>query len=210
MGTRFRDNERMRLTDVSLPDSPVCLNAIDVAKTYHSPALLNHSFRAYVWAAAYGTAHDVAFDAELLFVAALLHDVGLVAEFDSHTVPFEVAGGHVAWVFAAGAGWPRPRRERLSEVIVRHMWREVDQDEDPEGFLLARSTGVDITGRHLDDFPDAFQAEVMDRYPRLTLAEEFVRCFQDQAKRKPDSSAAAAIGNDLATRIGRNPLEQAR
>ncbi|WP_229874926.1 HD domain-containing protein [Amycolatopsis deserti] len=131
----------MRLSDVPLPDSPVCLNAIDVAKTYTSPALLNHSFRAYVWAAAYGAVHDVAFDGELLFVAALLHDVGLVEEFDNHTVPFEVAGGHVAWVFAAGAGWPRQRRERLSEVIVRHMSNEVDPDEDPEGFLLARSTG---------------------------------------------------------------------
>ncbi|GHF29362.1 hypothetical protein GCM10017786_74370 [Amycolatopsis deserti] len=51
---------------------------------------------------------------------------------------------------------------------------------------------------------------MLDRYPRLTLAEEFVRCFRDQAERKPDSSAAAAIGNDLATRIARNPLEQSR
>jgi hypothetical protein len=34
----------------------------------------------------------------------MLHDIGLVKEFDSHTVPFEQAGGHVAWVFGAGAG----------------------------------------------------------------------------------------------------------
>lgn len=198
----------MRLADVSLPDSPVCVNAVDVATTYCSPALLNHSIRAYVWAAAFGTAHGVAFDPELLFVASLLHDVGLVEEFDSHTVPFEVAGGSVAWVFAAGAGWPAQRRARLSEVIVRHMWAQVDPAEDPEGSLLARSTAVDISGRNVDDFPIGFRTEVLERYPRLRLADEFVRCFQDQAKRKPDSSAAAAIRNDLAARIAVNPLER--
>ncbi len=36
----------------------------------------------------------------------MLHDVGLVEEFDSHRVLFEEAGGHVAWVFGARAGWP--------------------------------------------------------------------------------------------------------
>jgi hypothetical protein len=199
----------MRLADVPLPGTPDCANALDVATTYCSPALLNHSIRAYLWAAAFGTAHGVTFDPELLFVAALLHDIGLVEEFDSHTVPFEVAGGHVAWVFAAGAGWPVQRRVRLSEVIVRHMWAEVDRGADPEGFLLASSTGVDISGRGAEEFPAAFRAEVLARYPRLTLADEFVRCFQEQADRKPDSSAAAAMRDDLAARIAKNPLEQA-
>ncbi|TCM36202.1 hypothetical protein EV648_12267 [Kribbella sp. VKM Ac-2568] len=198
----------MRLAEIVLPDSPVCVNSVDVATTYCSPALLNHSIRAYVWAAAFGTARGVTFDPELLFVASLLHDLGLVDEFDNHMVPFEVAGGSVAWVFAAGAGWPVQRRARLSEVIARHMWAEVDPGEDPEGFLLARSTAVDIAGRNLDDFPVSFRTEVLERYPRLSLADEFVRCFQDQARRKPDSSAAAAMRNDLAARIAANPLER--
>jgi hypothetical protein len=200
----------VQLADVPVPDSPVCANAVEVARAYCSPALLNHSMRAYVWAAAFGTAGGVAFDAELLFVASLLHDLGLVAEFDSYPVPFEVAGGNVAWVFAAGAGWPAERRTRLSEVIVRHMWSEVDPGEDPEGFLLARSTGLDIAGRNAADFPAGFRSEVLQQYPRLSLADEFLRCFQDQASRKPDSSAAAAIRNDLAARIASNPLEHAQ
>ena len=62
--------------------------------------------RAYLWAAGYGVARGVAFDTGLLHVAAMLHDVGLVEEFDSHRVLFEEAGGHVAWVFGARAGWP--------------------------------------------------------------------------------------------------------
>jgi cyanamide hydratase family protein with HD domain len=195
----------MQLTDVPVPDSPVCTHAVEVATAYSSPALLNHSLRAYLWAAALGQARGLEFDAELLYVASLLHDLGLVDEFDSHTVPFEVAGGSVAWVFAAGAGWPVERRTRVSEVVVRHMWPDVDPQEDAEGFLLVRSTGFDVAGRGADEVPVSFRDEVLERYPRLTFGDEFLTCFRDQADRKPDSSAAAAIRNDLAARIAGNP-----
>jgi hypothetical protein len=198
----------MRLDELSFPDNTVCTSAVEVATAYCSPALLNHSIRAYVLAAALGTTGGVEFDRELLFVAALLHDVGLVDVFDSHTVPFEEAGGNVAWVFAAGAGWPPARRTRVSEVIARHMWAEVDPVEDPEGHLLGRATAIDITGRGVDDLPTEFRAEVLARYPRSSLAEEFLRCFADQAVRKPNSAAAAAMRNDLATRMAANPLER--
>lgn len=197
----------MRLGDLSLPDTAVCASAVEVARAYSSPAFLNHSIRSYVWAAALGTVDSLAVDHELLFVAAMLHDVGLVDVFDSHTVPFEEAGGAVAWVFAAGAGWPAGRRTRLSEVIVRHMWVEVDPVTDPEGHLLSRATAIDITGRDADDLPAEFRAEVLARYPRTTLAGEFLRCFADQAGRKPDSTAAAAMRHDLAARMAANPLE---
>ncbi len=193
--------------ELTLPGGPDCGHALEVATAYSAPSLLNHSLRVYAWAVALADVHHVEFDAELLFVAAMLHDAGLAAEFDSHTLPFEVAGGHVAWVFAAGAGWPPERRARLAEVIVRHMRAEVDPAEDPEGFLLSRAAAADIAGRDVADLPAGFRAEVLDRYPRLDLVAEFLRCFGDQAARKPESAAAAAMRNDLAARMARNPLE---
>jgi hypothetical protein len=148
------------------------------------------------------------FDAELLYVSAMLHDIGLVKEFDSHTVPFEDAGGHVAWVFGAGAGWPVQRRVRAAEVVVRHMWDQVDVDVDPEGHLLRIATSLDISGSRADQWPAEFRAEVVRRYPRLSLGEEFLRCFSDQAARKPNSSAAAAVASGIAKRIAANVLDR--
>ncbi|MEV4873634.1 HD domain-containing protein [Streptomyces syringium] len=197
----------MKINELVIPDSSACSAALEVATAYCSPALLNHSIRSYLWAAAHAKASDITFDAELLYVSALLHDLGLVAEFDSHTVPFEEAGGHVAWVFGAAAGWPVERRVRASEVIVRHMGDGVDVAEDPEGHLLAYSTSVDISGRGADALPAELRAEVLARYPRLGLAEEFTACFRDQADRKPESSAAAAVRGGIATRIAANPLD---
>jgi hypothetical protein len=191
-----------------LPDTPACRSALEVATEYCSPALLNHSVRSYLWAAYLGAVLAMSVDAELLYASALLHDLGLLAEFDNHALPFEVGGGHVAAVFAAGAGWPPERRRRVAGVIVAHMADSVDPGVDREGFLLERATAFDISGREPQDFPDELRSAVLDRYPRLELAAEFIACFEEQARRKPRSQAAAAVRAGIAGRLAANPLER--
>ncbi|MFG2679723.1 HD domain-containing protein [Streptomyces sp. NPDC048392] len=198
---------RVPLDALPVPDGATSAAALDVATACLPPVLLNHSLRAYFWAAARGTADGVSFDPQLLYVAALFHDIGLVPAFDSHTVAFEEAGGRVAQVFAAGAGWPARRRERLSDVIVGHMRPQVDVSTDPEGHLLARATATEIVGTEADDYPAGFRDELLERYPGLELAERFLACFQDQATRKPGSPAAGAVRSGLAERMASNPLD---
>ncbi len=198
----------MRLADIPAPDTAVAARAVEAARTYCSPALMQHNHRSYLWAAAIGVERALAFDAELLFVAAMLHDIGLVAEFDSASLSFEQGGGHVAWMFAAGAGWPLGRRVRVAEVIVRHMWDSVDAELDPEGYLLEVGTGLDISGRNADWWPAELRAEVLTAHPRLDLAAEFLACFTEQAKRKPTSSPASALTNGIGTRITSNVLDR--
>ncbi|WP_246040738.1 HD domain-containing protein [Streptomyces cadmiisoli] len=197
------------LGDLVVPDTPTSAAALEVASAYQSPALLNHSVRAYVWAAARAMDQGIEVDAELLYVAALLHDMGLVAEFDSHTEPFEVAGGHLAGVFTAGAGWPAERRRRLAEIIVRHMDSEVDVATNPEGHVLSRAAALEILGRNADDFAPDFRGGVLERYPRLGLVAEFLTYFQEQARRKPDSTAAWAVRSGLEDWMADNPLDLA-
>jgi hypothetical protein len=78
---------------------------------------------------------------------------------------------------------------------------------DPEGYLLARATETEIIGTNLNDFPPSFRAEVLERHPRLDITENFLACFEAQAKRKPDSSAAVAVRSGLSTRMAGNPLD---
>jgi hypothetical protein len=193
------------IAGIPRPDTRVANAAHEVATTYCTPAIVNHCLRSYIWGATYAAERSISIDAELLYVSAMLHDIGLVAEFDSHTVPFEDAGGHVAWVFAAGAGWPVARRVRAAEIIVRHM-RGTELSEDVEGYLLAIATSLDISGRHPEWWPEPLRDDVVRRFPRLTLRDEFVRCFEDQAARKPDSAAAASVASGIAERMATNVL----
>lgn len=200
--------ESVRIDDLVIPDTPACRGALEVAAQYHSPSLLNHSVRAYLWAAAYAQVNAIDFDAELLYVSSMLHDIGLVAEFDSHTVPYEEAGGHVAWAFCAGAGWSPERRQRACEVVVRHMWEEVPLEEDAEGHLLELSTGMDISGRRTDEIPAGLRQEVLERHPRLEIAKEFATCVSEQGARKPESFAGRFVRGGILDRIAGNPLDR--
>lgn len=181
--------------------------ALDVAARFCSPALLNHSIRSYLWGVAYGRGHDIAFDDELYFVSAMLHDIGLTAAFDSHAVPFEEAGGHLGWVFGTAIGWPSERCARVDEVIVRHMREDIAANEDPESHLLQIATSWDVSGRHAEEFSGQFRAETLRMYPRLGFGAEFLTLFGDQAHRKPGCAAASAINRGIEQRIAANPLD---
>lgn len=185
------------LDDLMQPRSSVASAALEVLQAYSPPALANHCLRSYAFAAALGLQRDIEFDTELLYVSAVLHDIGLTPQFDSHTVPFEEAGGHVARVFGAGAGWPLDRRIRASEIIVRHMLDEMDPATDPEGHLLLAGTHVDVVGENRQWWPRDFRAEVVARFPRLSFVSEFSSCLVDQARRKSSSLAGEAVRRGL-------------
>src|SRR5690349_2894080 len=59
------------------PSSVLTSTAADVAHRELPSVLLNHSYRTYVFGAALGVLENVDVDRELLFAAAMLHDIGL-------------------------------------------------------------------------------------------------------------------------------------
>jgi hypothetical protein len=150
------DGVRSDFTDLPAPRTPAARAALETCAAYAEPWLLNHSLRAYFWGAAHAAQAGIGHDAELLFVAATLHDLALTPE----------AGGHLARVFAAGAGWPADRRERLAEVIVLHMRAPVTAGDAPEAHLLQIAVSADVSGRGLDAFDPAFRSALLRRYPR--------------------------------------------
>jgi hypothetical protein len=164
--------------------------SLEVAREWCSPALVNHCLRSWVWAKTLGESLSLTVDDELLFVAAMLHDLGVTDPFDAHVMPFESSGGAAAWTFAAGAGWPAARRERVREVIERHMWVSVDVDDDPEGFLLETATSLDVAHASPDSWDPALRREVIALLPRLDFGAEFAAAIGAQASRKPTSTAA--------------------
>ena len=197
----------MRLDDLTVPDTAVARRAYEVADSFCSPALRNHCARSYLWATALATLEGTTVDAELLYVAAMLHDLGLVPTFDHPSTSFEQVGGTLATLFAAGAGWSVERRIRLDEVIVRHMGWGGDPAEDPEGHLLERATTIDVSGGGVELMPVALRTDVLARWPRLCFAAEFAELFRAQVARGPDLSAGRAVARGALERMAANPLD---
>ncbi|HEU5037642.1 MAG TPA: HD domain-containing protein [Nocardioides sp.] len=201
-------SDASRCSPLSVPQTPAATAAVEVARLFYPPALLNHCFRSYHFAAGDGRRRDIAVDDELLFVAALLHDLGLVPAFDAAEVPFEITGGKLAWIFAAGAGWTERRRARVEDIVIGHMRDDVAAHDLPERHLLRRATGLDIVGRHSEQWPEPELVQILTAHPRLDLNETFSRCFEVQADRMPDSAAATSVRSGIRLRLEQNPLNR--
>ncbi|MGH4028851.1 HD domain-containing protein [Actinomycetota bacterium Odt1-20B] len=202
-------DEITEIAGIRVPTGPAARAARLVCEEYAGEALYHHSMRSYAFGAAWAEARGLDFDRELLFVSALLHDMALAPPFDSHTLPFEEAGGHLARVFTAGLGWPRARRDRAAELIVLHMRDDVTPEEDLESRLLQVGTSADVSGSGLDAFDPDFAAALAAAHPREGFAASFVRAFRDQADRKPDCAAAHLVAGDWAERTTAHPLDRA-
>ncbi|MFE2044025.1 HD domain-containing protein [Streptomyces sp. NPDC059477] len=193
---------------VRVPEGAAAERALLVCAEYADRALYHHSLRAYFFGALWAGERGLDHDRELFFVSALLHDLALTPPFDSHSLAFEEAGGHLARVFTAGLGWPVERRDRAAEVIVLHMRDDVAPETDPESRMLQVGTTADVSGGGLEDFDPAFRRALVDAYPRLGFAAAFVRLVEDQAARKPQCAAGRYVASGMTDRVMANGLDR--
>jgi hypothetical protein len=192
-----------------VPDSAFAGHARELLLEAEPAFLVNHSIRSYAWAAALARHDGLAFDAEILYVAALLHDIGLVTAYDLGGC-FELDGATAAHEFAVAQGQPPGRADAIHDVVARHMAEELPPEATVEDALLSDSTGVDVTGYRLGDVAPALVAPVLAAYPRLEFKREFAALFVDQAGRKPHCRVAAMVRSGTLQAIASAPFEMQR
>ena len=149
----------------------------------------------------------VDFDAELLFVSAALHDLGLLTQFDTGG-PFERDSARAAHEFAHRHGWPARKSDVAEQAIMLHVAPDVTPDHGSEAYLLWHATAVDVTGSRLDELPASIITQVLSNYPRLDFATHFGDLLADQARQKPDSRAAQRVAGGLLQRLKACGLDQ--
>ena len=194
--------------DVKIPDSALVREAEQLLRTAAPDFLTNHCFRSHAWAVALAARDRVGFDPELLYVAALLHDIGLLAGFDTGHC-FEEDGAQVAADLAIRRGWPAERAQALGEAIRLHTAIEISVNDGHEAYLLWHATGVDVTGHRFSDVEPATISAVVSTYPWLDFATGFTDLVADQAARKAGCWANRAIDGGLAERIAAAPFNRA-
>jgi hypothetical protein len=194
--------------EIRVPDSRLARQAEELVRTSSPPFLTNHCFRSHAWAVALAARDGIRFDGELLYIAALLHDLGLLAEFDTGRC-FEVDGAAAAADLAAAAGWSQERCEALAEAIRLHVAIEEELGEGPEAYLLWHATGLDVVGHRYRDLDRRTIESVVARYPTLDFKRGFTSLLVDQAQRKPNCWAGNAIKSGIAERIEAAPFASA-
>src|SRR5262249_1713330 len=69
------------IAGVRLPDSALALKAVDLVFRVSPPAVQTHVVRTFVFGSLVGKAQGLRYDDELVFLGAVLHDLGLTAAF---------------------------------------------------------------------------------------------------------------------------------
>ena len=140
-----------------------------------TPALLNHSGRAFRWGAAIAALHGVTFDRELTYVGAMFHDSGIPSP-----VP------DVDFTVCRACRYPRAR---WPNAIAMHYSPGVGLESGAEAYLLAAGAAVDVFGLRSNEMPDAVRQSVIEEYPRLGFKREFAGLLRAEAKHVPRGRA---------------------
>ena len=189
-----------------VPDSALARRARELISDVATPAFVNHSVRCYAWAVDLARHDRLAFDPEILYVAALLHDIGLVPAYDLGG-DYAVDGAIAAERLAVETGAPKPRARTIFDAIAMHNDDAMPPDPAAEVVLLWDATGVDVTGERFADVGSAIITPLLAAYPRLEFKREFAARFADQVSRKPTSRAAEMAAGGILDEIARAPFE---
>ena len=87
------------ISGVTVPESKLTREATELVRDTESPLLFNHSTRVYYFGSLAGKRRGLKFDPELLYIAAMFHDMGLTPRHSSKSDRFEVDGANAARAF---------------------------------------------------------------------------------------------------------------
>ncbi|MDQ1631493.1 MAG: hypothetical protein QOC80_1465 [Frankiaceae bacterium] len=170
------------------PASVLTRAAEEEARFRLSPALLNHSYRCFLWGVALGALDDIDVDRELLFAAAMLHVTGLC-----HPVPdvdFTVGSARIARDVAEQVGLSSAATEVMRSAITLHHTPRVTLVVDgPVAHLLSAGAALDVVGRWSWRLPTDVLASVVAERPRLDFKQEFRTLWAAEAAAVPRGRA---------------------
>jgi hypothetical protein len=190
---------------LSVPDSESCRGAERLCRDASSEALANHCFRSYAWGILLASSAGVVWDPELLYAAAMLHDLGLTPAYDRGGC-FESDGAEAAREILAAMDWPTERAEVVAEAIFLHM-HEVTSGHSGEARLLALGTTADVSGGRALEIAEPARLFILELFPRLGFKKEMVSLFEEQAHRKPWCVVHEYMRAGLGDRIMAAPYE---
>jgi hypothetical protein len=147
------------------------------------PVLLHHSYRTYGFAVALGIEQRIEVDRELLYAAALLHDVGLGGT--NGGADFTSAGARLAAQIADDVGLGRAARDEIRSAITLHHSPDVSPADGPVAYLLSAGAALDVVGLRAWRVPIDVRRVVLDAHPRGDCKRELRAALRVEADEVP-------------------------
>lgn len=167
-----------------IPDSALALKAARYVSELSAPFLYHHAVRTFLLADAVGRRQGLKYDAELLYLGSVMHDLGLTGKLDTPE-RFEVAGADAAKSFVVSGGLPEDKAEVVWDAIALHTSAGIVNRKRPEIALVAVGTAMDVFGFGAEQLDPAEVERIMAEYPRLGFEEAILEAVVAVARRNP-------------------------
>jgi HD domain len=187
------------VSGIKVPDSKLARNAAQIIRDGEGDLLFQHSMRVYYWAALAGKRKGLAFDPELLYVAAMFHDYGLTAGYGESHLRYELDGANAARAFLRSEGISEADGQSVWLAIALHTTNGISPHLYPIAALLAEGANMDLVGAGFDDFTADQRRAVEAAYPRPPkFAEGFLQALFDSLKHRPETTQGTGLADVLA------------
>jgi hypothetical protein len=153
----------------------------------HPPVVRYHSERSYQFAAAFAKADGVDLDDEVLYLGAVLHDIGLSPAGDG-TARFDVRGANVVRAMLLEREMEPDRSANVWDCIAMHASSQLAQHKSPETRYANRGISLDLRGAGEEALQPEFVRAVLDRWPRHAFPTQFPEALKAEVRAHPDST----------------------
>jgi HD domain len=173
---------------IVIPDSALAKSAAEILRADGNDLIWNHSHRVYLFGALIAERAGKRYDAELSYIAALFHDVGLIHKHSSQTERFEVDGANAARQFLEQNGIAEEAIATVWDAVVLHTTLGITKFKKTEVDLIFNGVGLDVMGDLYETVSDATREEVVRAFPRDGFKSKIVPAFLEGFKHKPQTT----------------------
>ncbi|WP_334628995.1 HD domain-containing protein [Micromonospora sp. CPCC 205539] len=152
------------------------------------PVIYHHSRRVYLFGLIHARRLGVEPDPELLYLAAMFHDTGLLTPFSDVEQRFEIDSADHARTFLLDRGFSTAAAETVWTAVALHTTPGIPDRMGPEIATTYLGVLTDVLGLGLDGLEHDQLDEILAVHPRDDFKNEFLRAHVDGLKNRPETT----------------------
>jgi hypothetical protein len=178
-------------------DSKIARAATQLSREVSPPYLFNHAVRTFLFGSLIGRRLRQKFDEEVLYLACILHDLGLTERFEGE-LPFEIQGAEAAKAFLEKSAYAKDKTGVVWDGIAMHA-SLIGHYKQPEIRLVGEGAGADVVGPDYSQIDKANVDEILGVFPRLEFKNSFLKTCAGVVRRHP-GGATRSFMRDIGER----------
>jgi HD domain len=179
---------RTPIAGIRIPDSALTREVTEFVRDTSTQLLFDHSRRVFLWGSLLGRERALTFDAELLYVGAMFHDIGLIEGHRSTHERFEIDGANAARAFLEQHRVPEQEIATVWDSIALHTTPEIPRYKQPEVWLVTLGVECDVLGLRTEELSSEQRDEVIAAHPRSGFKAGIVEAFYEGMRDRPDTT----------------------